>query len=230
MIRLLVIAGLLYLFSGVGTVRADDRVSVGLKTGLNIASLYGDDAVDSSYRVSPTVGLFATIWLSNRFAVQPEVFWTRKGAGRVFVLNSRLAFNDLEITADYLELPLLIRYSPPTDTRLSYSLIAGPVPAFALGNKLSGDALRDETGAPGEKLEICNLRSFDLGLAFGVGLDFNSGSAEWLVDVRYTVGLSRIYEDFAGEPDAGEIALINSDSGGLDMKHGVLSLLVGVSF
>jgi len=137
-------------------------------------------SVDVSAKTGLTGGGFVQILIDDRFSFQPELLFVMKGT------KLTQAGNAGTITAGvtYLEFPLLARYTTlVTDQSRGY-VVAGPTFALVAATKA------DLTGPEGtRKLDINNaVGNRDVGLAFGGGLE----SGRYLIDVRYTLGLSDI--------------------------------------
>lgn len=121
-------------------------VEIGLRGGVNIASL-----ADAKQEVdSPRIGLLAGVYgrvsiPGTRFSIQPEVLYSQKGA----------EVNNVEVKRSYLEIPVLLRLDFLTSGLLSPHISAGPYFGFKL------DAKEESTG------------DTDSGLIFGVGVDIN---------------------------------------------------------
>lgn len=182
----------------------------GVKIGLNIASLHGDDvedleeAIDESLKSKLGVcfGAFLTYSINEIFAVQPEVLFTQKGA-KAHDEDWELGFN-----LSYFEIPVLAKIIIPTKGNIKPSLFAGP----AIALKLSGNSRVKWDGEEDEE----NIEDgTDFGLIFGGGVDFGVGQGKLMIDIRYTLGLSQI----------GEI-----DGEDLEMKNGLFSIMLGFSF
>jgi hypothetical protein len=189
--------------AGVGTARADGpRVEFGIRAGLNLASVNGDDAsfdnVSPENRVAFSGGLFAGIRVTPNFLIQPEVLYTEKGA------RYEAAGEEAEIRLDYVEVPVLLkgRFGSGGVKPIAF---VGPAVAF----KVSGKA-----EFQGEEEDIEDVKSVDIGIVFGAGLDLAVGSGAFTIDARYTLGLTT----FADSPDPD------------DVKNGVWTFSLGYAF
>lgn len=175
-----------------------------------MASLHGDDVKDLEEEIDENLksrsgisfGGFLTYSINEIFAVQPEVLFTQKGA-KANDEDWELSFN-----LSYLEIPVLAKIMIPAKGNIKPSLLAGPVVAL----KLSGNT-RVEWYGEEEEEDIED--GTDFGLILGGSIDFGVGQGKLMIDIRYTLGLSQI----------GEI-----DGEDLDMKNGVLSIMLGYSF
>ena len=184
----------------------------GFKFGMNMANWYGKDVRDSFTDFKTRSGLitggFATFNLAKMISVQPEILFTQKGT----------RFNEGGITAifmvDYIELPVLAKFSLPPRKGFSPNAYIGPAVAVRVKGKgivkMGGDKQKDD---------IEDLKTLDLGLAFGTGVEYTAnslkflGSAKLIFDVRYTMGLMPIFD----VPDT-------------QIRNGVFSILFGLGF
>jgi hypothetical protein len=162
------------------------NMQIGPKVGLNIANIGGDDA-DQLFDNSPDSrtgfngGFFFMYQFNNLFAIQPEAYYTMKGA------TSDFMGVDLSLKLDYVEIPVLFKVVIPTaGTNLKPALFVGPAIGFNIGAKIKG-----EYQGQSEEIDIDSLvTSTDFSLIFGGGLGFMIGNNELGVDIRYSLGLT----------------------------------------
>ncbi|WP_462317609.1 porin family protein [Marinilabilia sp.] len=159
------------------------QVKFGVKAGVNIANVSGDDAENMDSRLAPVFGVFANVALSESLSFQPELLYSMKGAKESMSMEGM----DIESTAklSYIDIPLMLKYNISG----GFNLQAGP----QLGLLLSADN-EMEAGGESETMDIKDeLKGMDFGFNIGAGYDFGSLG----VDVRYNLGLSNIadYED-----------------------------------
>ena len=184
----------------------------GIKIGVNSARLSGDDVEDwvgegIQSRMGFCVGGFITFNITEVFAIQPEVLYTMKGA--------KYTEADFKIVAQltYLELPVLAKFSIPTQGNIKPIIFAGPAVALKLSGKWK-ETWDGET----ETYDLDEMKGMDFGLVFGAGVDFGLGESvkgKLTVDLRYTLGLTNFAE---------------IDEEDVKAKNGVFSLMVGFSF
>lgn len=189
--------------AGAGTARADEpRVELGIRAGLNLASVNGDDVsfedVSPENRVGFSGGLFAGIRVTPSFLIQPEVLYTQKGA------RYEAAGEEAVIKLDYVEVPVLLK-GRFGSAGVKPSVFAGPAVAF----KVSGKAQ-----FRGEEEDVEDVKGTDFGIVLGAGLDLAAGSGAFTVDARYTLGLTT----FSDSPDPD------------DVKNGVWTFSIGYAF
>lgn len=177
---------------------ATAQMTYGARVGVNFSdvSFDADEAVPTSGRTGFLAGVFVTIplgWLT----VQPEALYTVKGA------SLDIGGFTSDYIVDYLEVPVLARLRLP---RNLYA-VAGPSMAFRLRARS-----RTAFGGSTEEFDLDeDVESFDLGIVGGVGIDVG----RWVVDARYTHGLSDIDTDTSDDVRA---------------RNRVVSLSAGIRF
>lgn len=194
----------------------------GVKAGLNISNIYGEHydipEEGTDCKIGFCAGAFFAYYFNDIFSIQPEVLFTMKGMkwqsehetqGIPVECNRKWNMN-------YLEIPVLAKLSITTKGSVKPNLFIGPY----LGLKLSAKYWFECEGASGGASirewgegDIKDINSTDLGLVIGGGFDFALSQGKLGIDVRYTMGLTRI-RDYEGTSE----------------KHGVISLMLGYSF
>jgi hypothetical protein len=180
-------------------------VEIGLKGGLSLAGIRGDETDDWDSRNGFAGGGFVFIPWNDYFGLRAELLYVTKGA--VYEEDWMGANLKTTLNLAYLEIPVLVRLSIPTGSRFTPVFFAGPV----LGLKVKGDQEAEYRGKSTSE-EIDGLKSTDFGLAVGGGLDVDTGYGKALVDLRYEFGLTEIL-----------------DEGG-SIKNKALLIMVGYSF
>lgn len=170
------------------------QMQIGPKAGLNLATLTGDDVEDADSKTGFAGGLFFMYKISNMFAIQPEAYYSMKGATDKFDFEGVTI--DVTYSLDYIEVPLLFKLLIPIEnSSLNPAIFAGPFVGFNTTAKVKAEA---EGQSAEEDME--DVKSTEFGLAFGGGLGFPVGTNELGFDVRYILGLSTI-DDSAAEAD-----------------------------
>ncbi|MCA1801194.1 MAG: PorT family protein [Rhodothermaceae bacterium] len=190
---------------------AQNGYSYGFRIGIHMADIQvEDDEFSDSYgnRFGPAVGAFVSIPLNESISVRPELWYLRKGAEAsfdLFFFGEDLSFEST-FQFDYVEVPILISYTPRTGGKALPNLFAGP----SVGS-LTSAKYKIEAAGESESASIkSNLKSTDISLIFGGGLDFGLGSRSLVVDIRYMLGLSNILKSPI-EDDFDEFDNSNSD-------------------
>ncbi|MCK9996530.1 MAG: PorT family protein [Candidatus Krumholzibacteria bacterium] len=153
----------------------------GIKAGVNFANISGDDTDDLNSLTGFAGGGFVDIAMSPTISIQPEIFYSQKGA----------KFNEegteISVKLDYIDVPVLFKYTMAGENARPYFLF-GPSIGFSINSELSADD---------QSVELDNVASTDFGLVFGFGVNFQ----KFLIEGRYGLGLSDIIDENTPEDD-----------------------------
>ncbi|MDW5288620.1 porin family protein [Formosa sp. PL04] len=210
--KLIVCTGvLLFALTSVYAQSDSKAVQLGVKGGVNISKLSGDDFDDVDSRTSFNAGLVAEIPISDRFSFQPEVFYSGQGFDVLEIDQDNIFDTDqnLEYQLDYIQVPLLIKFYLIE----GLSVEAGPQFGFKIHEEFDS-----EPNSDGGDFEINSddsyVKDFDTSLAFGTSYKFDGG---FFLSARYTLGLTNIFED-------------NTILGNVDGKNDVWQFGLGYMF
>ena len=151
----------------IGTASAQS-VNIGIKGGLNIYTLSGDNDASNDYKPSFHIGLLGHIHMSKNFALQPELVFSAQGTKYD---------DDKNYDLNYINVPLLFQYMFDNGFRLQ----AGPQVGFLVSAEADGTDVKD------------NLKGTDFGI--GIGASYINPASNFGFDVRYNHGLSNINEN-----------------------------------
>ena len=183
---------------GAGTVDAQEgietRTRVGVIAGLNVANFGGDDTPeDLKSRTALLGGLSLVRARPGALGFEIDALYSMKGAKSTGVFEG--VRSEAVFKLSYIELPLLARVEIPTAGGVRPHLVLGPSLALRVGcgAELSsrGASLTVKCEEFQESLDI-DLKSFDLGVTAGGGIDFAAGRHTFTVGARYTYGLISI--------------------------------------
>lgn len=186
-------------------------MQIGPKAGVNFANLGGDEADDlfgesTNSRTGFNGGLFFMYQFNKMFAIQPEGYYTMKGA------TADIMGADFTLMLDYIEIPLLFKFLIPVEgSSIKPAIYAGPSVGFNTTAKLKGEY----QGESEEEDVKDNVESTEFCLAFGGSLGFMVGNNEVGIDVRYSLGLSSWFKMADMDEE------FNED---VDLKNNVLSI------
>ena len=178
----------------------------GAKGGLNLAKLsFDSDIGDTS--LNTQVGLAAggfMIWpLGGRLDVEVEGLYSVKGVS----IDAGVASTKVRI--DYVDVPELARYRiAGSSTSRRVHILGGPV----FGFRVRAESIADFGNDSFHRDITDEVKSFDIGVAVGGDWEFG----RFVVDGRYTYGLTNISEDFADD--------------GVKVTNRVITFLGGVRF
>ncbi len=185
--------GLLSLAILVGAVdNASARKSYfGVKGGVNIADITGDntDALDSSNGFIG--GLFYGMDFTDDFGIRVEGLFVQKGADGEFALPPSDHEHEFVFNLDYIEVPVYFVVGFPTGDSFAFNLYAGPTFGFNVKAEV-------ENISHGEVVDL-DAEAFELGAAFGGGVEYLMSSFSIIGDVRYAIGGTSITDNFDGK-------------------------------
>ena len=158
---------------------------LGVKGGVNLANqhIVGDDDSDPGLKMFTglVAGAFVTLPVASWLELQPEALYSVKG--------SRVDEEGVtaSVQIDYLEVPVLARFSKRGAGRNGYYFAGGPFAAFRLRART-----RATFSGATEEIDIGeDVERLDFGLTGGGGVEIGS----WVFDGRYTHGLKDIDKD-----------------------------------
>ena len=161
------------------TASAQEPLTLGVKAGLSFSTVNIDeddeDVGNLSTRTGLVVGLFGSLPVTPRIAVQPEVLYIQKG--------TKFDDEDATLNIDYLEIPVLAEVRL-TEGTARVSLMLGPSFGFRTRARLDLDEEESEDFAD-------LIKAADVGLVTGVSVT----SGQLVIDGRYTWGLTNIAEE-----------------------------------
>ena len=197
-------------------------ISFGVKGGLNLSTIVGDHYDIPEGGVETITGFcgggFIVYRLNDMFSIQAEGVYSMKGMKweTATTINGIPATCKYQWNLDYIEIPLLMKYSFQTKKSIIPVIFVGPCFSFNLSAKDKVDCEGRSDGSyvwqTGEG-ELEDINSTDLGIVFGAGLELDISKSSLLLDIRYTLGLTKIrdYEDTSE-------------------KNAVISLMIGYMF
>jgi long-subunit fatty acid transport protein len=193
---------------GLWNVNAQE-VKFGVKAGLNLASISGDDTEDLDGRTSFHFGGIAEIKLSDKFSFQPELLYSAQGAKSSY--EDQFEKEEATIKLDYINLPLMAKYYVAE----GFSIEAGPQIGFLMNSEADYDYIDkedpefSESGTEDLKDEI---KGIDFGFNLGFGYKLEGGLN---FGARYNLGLSDLWD---------------VDNGGIKNQNSVIQISIGYMF
>jgi hypothetical protein len=161
--------------SGSLLLKAQTHVELGLKGGLNVATLStasSNSNIDP--RISINLGGLAHIHITKEFALQPELLFSGQGA------KQTIGGVDYKTNLNYLQLPILLQYMMGTGFRIE----TGPqIGALMSAKSKVGDVTTDIKNS---------YKTVDFAWVLGAGYLTSSGFG---IDARYNLGLAKINDN-----------------------------------
>ncbi|MDO5607525.1 MAG: porin family protein [Capnocytophaga sp.] len=184
--------------------------SFGVKAGYNHANLSGDTPTDLDFKANSGfyVGALVELSLTDFFAIQPEVIYSRQGA------KAKILTVENTLNMDYLNVPVMAKVKLGD----SFSVLAGPQFGFLIGDPEWKTDLGSGTTTD---LGKDSFAKFDVGL--GIGAMFKTAGGLF-VDARYTHGLTNTFDK---DNDSWNNISIGDKN---DFKNSVFSIGLGFIF
>ncbi len=156
-----------------------DKFQLGVKGGLNFATVAGDNYDSPDGRTSFYAGLLAEAPITKRISLQPEVFYSRQGFDVAGPSNDP----DVQFQLDYIQVPVLFKIYLFDGLNIH----AGPQFGFKIN-----EALDFSPNDSGNNFDSDSLKDFDFQITGG--LEYKVFEA-FFVQARYTYGLSEVLTD-----------------------------------
>ena len=199
-------------FVFIGTLSAQGNLGFGVKGGLNMAKLTGDDAdldfdglfqANPGFVFGPTIGGFVTYNLNDKLAAQAELLFTTKGSSYELdysYLESGISMaidGSMDMKMNWLDIPILVVFNPNDKIKI----FAGPFLEVFLNGKADVEFTVSGT-YEGETFSESDSESYDIesdditspGFGLIVGGAFMLGN-NLGVEARYALGLTSIDEE-----------------------------------
>lgn len=147
--------------------------SFGVKGGLNLSNVYGDDKPAGRENLNSFhAGVFGQVGITNKVSIQPEILYSRKGYRYMDATQG-----ESNRRYDYIQVPVLFVYNFLDHV------------SFHVGPQVSlMTKYRDAQGE--KKISAAGLNSFDYGAV--AGIEGRMGPAR--IGVRYDLGAGKILE------------------------------------
>jgi hypothetical protein len=165
------------------------EVSFGAKAGLLTSNVTGtpegwEDA--KSYRTTFAGGVVLNYAFNEAFSLEPELLYFSKG----FVANLYEGFVNVDVTArfDYVELPVLAKYTFLPGRKFRPCVFAGPSFIYSIASELELSA-----GIFSGSADVSSLtHTTDFGAILGAGFGCEAGDGTLTFEVRYQRGFTNV--------------------------------------
>jgi Outer membrane protein beta-barrel domain len=174
----------------------------GFKGGMNISNVRADpqELEEGGSLHGYAFGFWVGVPLSHQLMIQTEALFSMKGDSETaagYTTSTHLG---------YFELPVLAKFGFLHDAPVRPSLFIGPSLAVnhSAHSKLEGEGSEVDIDVKDQ------VRTFDLGLVIGGGLDFERGGRAFGVDLRYSRGLRDVGDGVNGSAHNGVFTVMGS--------------------
>ncbi len=174
--------------------KAQDGWNFGLKGGLNMSWIstpeVSGEPLSGTFgtRTSYNVGLFAEYGFNKHLYFQIPMNYDRRGFS--YKESEGNNSTDITIRANYLEIPLLIRYAVPVSDKVDIYGLLGPSIAYLVGGRIVGEkTVNGVVGDVNNKITD-SYTTTAIGIKAGLGIEipFADDKGATFFDVRYNYG------------------------------------------
>lgn len=169
----------------------DKSPSFGIKGGLNLSTITGDDFDSPDMRTSFHIGAVAEFPLADMFSIQVEGLYSSQG----FKTDLDVDNEDVEFQIDYINLPVLAKIY----VTKGLSLDVGPQFGFKVNEEIDTNPDSDSGDFETDRVE-----NFDFGVAGGLTFQSEMGL---FASGRYIYGMTDIVEDTDAHNSVFQISL-----------------------
>ena len=174
---------LLMIVSGAFMTDLQAQAVIGIKAGVNFATLGGSDASGLKNRTGFVGGFLVNAPLSDHVSLQPEAVYSGEGANAYD--------NSLALTTSYINIPLLLKI---TDRSGVFAEL-GPQVGLLMSARVNSQGTSADVKSA--------YKSTDFSFAFGLG--YYSGSSGLGFDFRFNLGLTNIEDNSSSLSQGGSV-------------------------
>lgn len=169
----------------------------GIRTGLSLVNLHGNDVENSQGLLAFNGGYFVDYSFSSYFSIEPEINLAFEGASKVEI-NS---FPFSKVSISYIQIPVLFKINPTISwaDRIKPSIFVGPALKLNVAKDLEGEVLGNTSGAFSLDEEV-NSTAWDCVLGARATI-----KEAYFLDLRYGYGISEVFEN--GDVNTNSLAL-----------------------
>ena len=172
---------------GIASNAGATELSLGLIGGINFADL--TDVDETSVRKGFSGGGFAQADFNSKYGARLEVLYTQKGVERHE--NPQTGDPNTTLKLDYVEFPLLFVANLNNSETTGFALLIGP----SFGSNISAEQTED----PGATTDLDDVEPLEVDAVLAFEFEHIRSSLSVFVDVRFSMGLTPVFEDVASE-------------------------------
>jgi outer membrane protein W len=165
------------------------QITLGAKVGMilsNITQTPEEWEQHKLYKGGFIGGIYMNYAFNENFSIQPELLYTQKGVKDN--LYDGIITVDLTAHFDYIELPVLLKYTYPWKENFRPFIYAGPSFSYTLNSDLEVSALLFSA-----EVDFSSLTHVtDFGLVAGGGFDYEIGKGVLVFDARFLLGFTNV--------------------------------------
>jgi hypothetical protein len=185
---------------------AQDKINIGVKGGINIASMSNVGSASASFgsssssnknkpRILPHFGIYSEIKVNDVFSFQPELLFSMKGysneAKAINGFTSSSSETNNKLALSYIDIPLQMRFNFN-----KFHILAGPYIGFlvAATYKTNSEVIIGSSSSKSESKSTSkeNFNSPEAGIYLGAGYELENGLS---FGARWCRGLSDVTDN-----------------------------------
>lgn len=213
--------------------QADPRFYGGARFSITVSDVSATQEHDPRFGVGGGLFIAGSAWKS--FDLRVEANYSQKGARLSYARSS------VEWQMDYIDVPVLLVWNMMPKSKTSVELYSGasygiPVQRQVEEGENLGYDLEDFIDVPifinqTTTLTVHEVKDSDVGFVLGIGLSVPVGQVNFLVDARYTTGLTDpvVSADYNNYTTGDDDEIIVTDTP-TDFSNRVFTFFVGFAF
>ena len=166
-------------------VTAQEKIEykLGFKGGVNFTNVGTTTGVTNKSLTGVHFGIFAKLPITNKVAIQPELYFTTKGGELTYqnvIVDGTAKFN-----LNYIEVPVLAVFK----IFPGFNFQVGPYASYLVNSKVTN--VSDVTFNFEDNIQSGDFKKFDTGIVAGFGVEVKKVE----IGVRYNFGLLKVGKD-----------------------------------
>lgn len=166
-------------------VTAQEKIEykLGFKGGVNFTNVGTTTGVTNKSLTGVHFGIFAKLPITNKVAIQPELYFTTKGGELTYqnvIVDGTAKFN-----LNYIEVPVLAVFK----IFPGFNFQVGPYASYLVNSKVTN--VSDVTFNFEVNIQSGDFKKFDTGIVAGFGVEVKKVE----IGVRYNFGLLKVGKD-----------------------------------
>jgi len=226
--------------SGASYAGAPLGLSFGLKGALGFSQHAGTEErgaeydVTSGWRTGFAVSAFLYVPITPRFGIQQEISYVQKGSRQHIGVDILEVPTVLDVTydMDYIEIPVLMRFTWHESPRWTFYSLAGTAVSFKVRDRyiLEGELDDGEQVVPlTADSDMSEVDLFDYSFVYGFGLESPAFGRTLVLEYRFALGWNTLsMPTYAYVPFGDEEVLIENEPVPLKNQNHVIML--GIAF
>ncbi len=212
--------------SAVSFLSAGVTLTPNVRAGVNFSNLIGGDrkdpkvldGFDISFKNGFVGGAGLDVSFGNPLSIEPSVLFSSKGFTSTLKGESKSSVWTTSLS--YVEMPILFKVTPQS-LAVKPMFYVGPTFAIELSEDVEVETYEGDAVDMGEVVNKDVYNNFDIGIAAGAGLVIPGNYGGFMIDFRYTFGLS----DIQNLPDNAPANVTVAD-----IQNGTMSVMLGYEF